>query len=90
MYDRLQTLLFILIISYLCVACQSQKSIKPISVPTVQLNPETVPVTSPIVREVLDNAIAGVAESGYETRKNARLEPKMISGILIGNWNISK
>ncbi|WP_293224716.1 MULTISPECIES: hypothetical protein, partial [unclassified Microcoleus] len=33
---------------------------------------------------------SGVAESGYETRKNARLEPKMISGILIGNWNISK
>ncbi|MEG4498554.1 hypothetical protein QUB05_15505, partial [Microcoleus sp. F10-C6] len=26
----------------------------------------------------------GVAESGYETRKNARLEPKMISGILMG------
>ncbi|MEG4931521.1 hypothetical protein QUA99_32160, partial [Microcoleus sp. F10-B2] len=25
------------------------------------------------------------AESGYETRKNARLEPKMISGILMGN-----
>ncbi|MEG4397031.1 substrate-binding domain-containing protein [Microcoleus sp. BROC3] len=32
----------------------------------------------------------GVAESGYETRKNARLEPKMISWILMGNWNISK
>ena len=32
----------------------------------------------------------GVAESGYERRKNARLRPKMISGLLIGNWNISK
>jgi uncharacterized protein len=58
MYCRLQNLWFILIISYLCVACQSLKNVKPISVPTVQLNPEKVPVTSPIVREVLDNAIA--------------------------------
>ena len=35
-------------------------------------------------------AESGVAESWYETRKNSRLEPKMISGILIRNWNISK
>jgi len=32
----------------------------------------------------------GVAESEYDTGKNTRGEPKMISGILMGNWNISK
>lgn len=58
MYCRLKTLWFIVFISYLCVACQSLKSVQPNTVPTLQLNPETVPVTSPIVRQVLDNAIA--------------------------------
>ncbi len=32
----------------------------------------------------------GVAELGYDTGKNTRGEPKMISEILMGNWNISK
>jgi hypothetical protein len=32
----------------------------------------------------------GVAELGYDTGKNTRGEPKMISGILMGNWHISK
>jgi len=39
----------------------------------------------PLVSEKL-----GVAESEYDTGKNTRGEPKMISGILMGNWNISK
>jgi hypothetical protein len=32
----------------------------------------------------------GVAELGYDTSKNTGGESKMISGILMGNWNISK
>ena len=32
----------------------------------------------------------GVVELGYDTGKNTRGEPKMISGILMGNWHISK
>jgi hypothetical protein len=32
----------------------------------------------------------GVAELGYDTSKNTGGELKMISGILMGNWNISK
>jgi len=43
---------------------------------------------------VEDNGIGiaekGVAELGYDTGKNTGWEPKMISGILMGNWNISK
>jgi hypothetical protein len=32
----------------------------------------------------------GVAELGYDAGKNTIGEPKMISEILMGNWNISK
>jgi len=35
-------------------------------------------------------APGGVAELGYDTGKSTRGDTKMISWILMGNWNISK
>ncbi|MCC3410141.1 MAG: hypothetical protein JGK17_32355 [Microcoleus sp. PH2017_10_PVI_O_A] len=35
-------------------------------------------------------SVFGVAELGNGTTKNTGGESKMISGILMGNWNISK
>jgi uncharacterized protein len=58
MYDRPQIILSILIIISLCIACEFPKSSKPISTPTIQLNSVTVAVTSPTIRQVIDNAIA--------------------------------
>ncbi len=52
--------------------------------------PEGYRALNKLIELIKNESKFGVAESEYDTGKNTRGEPKMISGILMGNWNISK